>query len=194
MALRWPDDEHETIEAADVAELRAWFEEHHEVDGAWIWFWKRGSGPPSITWSDAVDVLLCFGWIDTKIQPIDDDSYVQYVTHRRAGSTWSKVNKAKVVQLEEAGMMTDAGRVVIERARADGSWDLLTAAEDGIVPDDLAAAWAAVPEAEAFYSQLTSGQQKSVLSRIYLAKRPATRAKWVAHSVQQLAARVKPPY
>lgn len=195
MALRWPDDDHETVEAVDADKLRVWFEQHHETaDGAWIWFWKKGSGRQSVVWGDAVDVLLCFGWIDTKIQTIDDDAYVQYVTHRRQGSTWSKVNKDKVAALEEAGLMTDAGRSVIDRAQADGSWDLLTAAEDGVVPDDLAAAWATVPRAAAFYEELTPGQQKSLLAKIYLAKRPETRANWIATSVARLAGGEKPPY
>lgn len=195
MAVRWPDDEHDTIEATDIAELREWFERHHDtVDGVWIRYWKKGSGRPSIEWSEVVDVILCYGWIDTKVQSVDERTYVQYLTRRRPGSVWSKVNKDKVANLERDGSMTDAGRAVIDRARADGSWDLLTAAEAGEVPDDLAAAWATVPEAEAFYSRLTPGQQKSVLGKIYLAKRPETRARWVARTVEQLAAHHKPPY
>ncbi len=195
MGLRWPDDEHDTIEAADVGELRAWFERHHEtVDGVWIRYWKKGSGRATVQWAEAVDVLLCFGWIDTQVQSVDDDCYVQYLTRRRAGSMWSKVNKGKVAELEANGSMTDAGRRVIRRAQQDGSWDLLTAAEDGIVPDDLVAAWADAPGAERFYRGLTAAQQTSLLRKIYLSKRPETRAKWVRISVERLAAGDKPPY
>ena len=195
MALRWPDDDHDTVEAAHPAELRAWFEVNHSVaDGVWIRYWKRGSGRDSINWSETVDVLLCFGWIDTQVQSIDDHSYVQYVTRRRAGSMWSGVNKAKVAELEAAGLMTDAGRAVVERAQRDGSWDLLTAAEAGIVPDDLAEAWADVPAAQTSYDGLTDAQKTSLLRKIYLAKRAPTRARWVALSVERLAAGDKPPY
>ena len=195
MGLRWPDEDHGTIEATDVAELRTWFERHHAtVDGVWIRLWKKGSGRPSVDWADAVDVLLCFGWIDTQVQSVDADSYVQYVTRRRAGSVWSKVNKAKLAELERADLMTDAGRAVVERAKADGSWDLLTAAEDGVVPDDLADAWAEVPAAREFFAGLTPAQRTSVLRKIYLSKRPATRSRWVAVSVERLAAGDKPPY
>ncbi|MGA9276227.1 YdeI/OmpD-associated family protein [Ilumatobacter sp.] len=195
MALRWPDDAHDTIEAVDRDELRSWFEENHEsADGVWIHYWKVGSGRPSVSWSEAVDVLLCFGWIDTKVQSVDDRSHVQYVTHRKAGSMWSRVNKAKIVDLEAQGLMTDAGRAVVERARADGSWDLLTAAEEGIVPDDLSAAFANATAARVFFEGLTAAQRKSVLTKIYLTKRPETRAKWIAISVERLAAGVKPPY
>lgn len=195
MAIRWPDEDHDTIEAADTAELRQWFERHHDtVDGVWFRYWKKGSDRPSVEWSDVVGVILCYGWIDTKVQSVDEHTYVQYLTRRRPGSVWSKVNKERVASLEAAGLMSDAGRAVIERARADGSWDLLTAAEDGVVPEDLAAAWARVPEAQAFYSELTPGQQKSVLGKIYLAKRPETRAKWVMRTVERLAAHHKPPY
>lgn len=195
MAAVWPDENHDTIVPADTAELRAWFEANHEsADGAWVQYWKAGTGRPSVRWAEVVDVLLCFGWIDTKVQPIDDATYVQYVTPRRVGSVWSRVNKAKVVALEEQGLMLDAGRAVIDRAIADGSWDLLTAADEGIVPDDLAVALASAPEARLFYDALTASQRTSILRKIYLSKRPATRAKWVATSVDRLAAGVKPPY
>ncbi|WP_040494084.1 YdeI/OmpD-associated family protein [Ilumatobacter nonamiensis] len=195
MAVRWPDEDHDTIVAADTDELRAWFEVNNEAaDGAWVQYWRAGTGRPSVRWTEVVDVLLCFGWIDTKVQPIDDTTYVQYVTPRRAGSVWSRVNKAKVEALEEQGLMTDAGRAVIDRARADGSWDLLTASDDGVVPDDLALALAEVPSAQAFYDGLTGPQQSAVLRKIYMCKRPVTRAKWVATSVDRLAAGVKPPY
>lgn len=195
MARRWPDEEHDTIVAADSGELRAWFEANHAVaDGAWVRYWKAGTGRASVRWSEVVDVLLCFGWIDTKVQPIDDETYVQYVTPRRAGSVWSRVNKEKITRLEEQGLMTDVGRNAVERARADGSWDLLTAADDGIVPDDLAVALSGRPTAQAFYDALTPSQQTSILRKIYLSKRAPTRAKWVATSVERLAAGIKPPY
>ncbi len=195
MALSWPDDDHETIEAADRDELRRWFEANHAAaDGVWIRYWKAGSGRASVKWTEAVDVLLCFGWIDTKVQPVDDDTYVQYLTRRRPGSVWSRINKAKVAELEAQGSMTDAGRDAVRRARADGSWDLLNAADDGIVPDDLAAALSAEPAAKEFFDTLTAAQQTSLLRKIYLSKRPETRAKWVAISVDRLVARIKPPY
>ncbi len=194
MAVRWPDDL-PTIEVSDAAALRAWFEEHHATaNGAWIWFWKAGSGRTSVPWSEVVDVLLCFGWIDATIQPLDADSYVQYVTRRKTGSMWSKVNKAKLVELEAAGLMTEAGRAVAARAQADGSWTLLDAAEARLVPDDLDAAFEQHPGSREFFDALTAAQQSAVLRRIYLAKRDETRAKWVAISVERLAARVKPPY
>ncbi len=195
MPLSWPDDDHDTIDAADVGQLRAWFEEHHgSADGVWIRYWKKGSDRASVAWAEAVDVLLCFGWIDAQVRSVDDDCYVQYLTHRRPGSMWSRVNKAKLVELERAGLMTDAGRAVVERAKADGSWDLLTAAEDGVVPDDLAGALADLPLAREFFDALTDAQRTSLLGKIYLSKRPETRAKWVATSVARLAAGDKPPY
>ncbi len=195
MARRWPDDEHDTIEAADPAALRAWFEQHHRsADGVWLKYWKKDSGRPSITWPEAVDVLLCFGWIDTKVQSIDADCYVQYVTRRRSGSVWSRINKDKVVLLESAGLMTDAGRAVIERAQADGSWKLLDAAEALIVPSDLAVAFARHPGSEDFYATLAPWAKQSVLRRIYLSKRATTRAKWVEVSAEHLAAERRPPF
>jgi len=195
VALRWPDEEHDTIEAADTAELRRWFDTNHEdVDGVWIMYWKKGSGRSSVTWSEAVDVLLCFGWIDTKIQSIDDDRYVQYVTHRRAGSTWSQVNKKKLIELEAAGQMTDAGHAVVERAKTDGSWTLLDAAEAGVVPDDLDAALGRHVGARDAFEELSPSAVSSVLRKIYLSKRAATRARWVEESARRLAAGDRPPF
>ena len=195
MALRWPDDEHATIEAADVDELRTWFDEHHATtDGVWIRYWKKGSGRASVVWADAVDVLLCYGWIDTKVQSVDDDCYVQYVTHRRAGSMWSRVNKDKVTRLEADGWMTDAGRAVIERARTDGSWSLLDEAESGVVPDDLVEAFGRHPGSADAFEALTASQKSAVLRKIYLSKRPPTRARWVETSARRLADGDVPPY
>lgn len=190
----WPDDK-PTVEAADAAELRAWLAEHHDVlDAAWFRYWKVGSGRPSLAWTEVVDELLCWGWIDSKSQAVDADSHVQYIARRKRGSVWSRINRDKVERLIAADRMTPAGLAVVEAARADGSWTLLVPAEDGVVPDDLAAAMDSYPGARAMFESLTDSQRTELLRRIYLAKRAATREKWVTESARRLAAGDRPPY
>ncbi len=187
MALRWPDD-HDTVEPTGPDMLRAWFEANHtSADGVWVLYWKAASGRATVSWSQAVDEALCVGWIDTKIQPIDADRYVQYFTPRRAGSMWSKINKAKVDRLAAEGRMYPAGRAVIDRAIADGSWTLLDAAEALEVTDELRRALIARPGAEAKYEALSNTGKKNLLRWIYTAKREVTRSQRIDEAAQSLA-------
>ncbi|MCP3998236.1 MAG: hypothetical protein GY722_24710, partial [bacterium] len=129
------------IEAESPAVFRSWLEENHAVESAvWLIFWKKVSGHPSIEWSEAVDVALCFGWIDSKVQSLDDWRYRQYFSPRKPGSGWSRINKGKVKALAAADLMAPAGLAAIDRAKKDGSWTLLDGPEAGVVPDDLATA------------------------------------------------------
>jgi len=194
--MRWPDSEHETIEAVDAAAFRDWLIANHEVAAAvWLMYWKKGSGRSSVTWSEAVDEALCVGWIDTKVQTVDADRYVQYFTRRRPRSSWSRINKDKVGRLITQGRMTDSGRAVIDRAKADGSWTVMDAAEALIVPDDLAAAFDAHPGSRAFYETMTRSAKLATLAWIYTAKRPDTRAKRVDSTVLYTARGERPrPY
>jgi uncharacterized protein YdeI (YjbR/CyaY-like superfamily) len=191
---RWPEDDHDTIVAATSSELRSWLEDHHDVsDAVWFRYWKKGRGRSSLTWSEVVDEILCFGWIDTKVQSVDDDCYVQYLTRRRKGSAWSRINKEKVERLIADGRMTDAGLAAIERAKADGSWSVLDPVEDLVVPEDLATALDARPGARDFYESLTASAKKYVLGQVYLAKREATRASRVDKMAAACADRTLPP-
>jgi uncharacterized protein YdeI (YjbR/CyaY-like superfamily) len=185
--LRWPDD-HDTVEPATTDDLRAWFAVNHaSADGVWILYWRVGSGRASISWSQAVDEALCVGWIDTKIQPIDAERYVQYFTPRRAGSMWSRINKGKVDRLAVEGRMHPAGRAVIDRAIADGSWTLLDAAEALVVTDELQQAMVDHPGAGATYAALSNTGKKNLLRWIYTAKREATRTQRIAAAAAALA-------
>ena len=106
--------------------FRAWLETNHrDAHAVWLMYWKKDSGRPSLTWSQAVDEALCFGWIDSKVQSVDDDRHVQYFARRRPRSAWSRINKEKVERLVADGRMSDAGTAVIDRAKADGSWTVL---------------------------------------------------------------------
>ena len=174
---------------ADAEAFEAWLSAHgHEADEVLVRMAKKHTGVASLDWASAVDVALCFGWIDGRAQRIDDDWFVQRFTPRRAASTWSKVNRQKAEALIAAGRMRPAGMAEIERAKADGRWD---AAYDGMatatVPDDLAAALEAAGLSDVFAG--LSGQNRyAILHRVQTAKRPETRARRIEKYVGMLAA------
>src|SRR5918997_1795852 len=120
MALGTPED---PCFFEDPEALEAWLEEHGATsDGIWVKMAKKHTGIPSLTWAGAVDVVLCFGWIDGKAKRVDDEWFVQRLTPRRPRSLWSKVNQEKVEALAAAGRMRPAGLAEVERAKADGRW------------------------------------------------------------------------
>lgn len=172
----------------DAAALEAWLEEHHAAsDGIWIRMARKGTGIPSLDWAGAVEVLLCFGWIDSRVRRFDDTWFLQRVTPRRPRSTWSKVNREKVAALLAAGRMRPAGLAEVERARADGRWD---AAYDGVatatVPPDLHDALVAAGQREAF-DALDSRNGYAILHRVQSARRADTRARRIADCTRMLA-------
>lgn len=175
--------------AKDRREWRRWLEANHESAAAvWLVYWKKGSGQPSINWSEAVDEALCFGWIDSKVTPLGADRYEQWFTRRKVGSIWSRINKAKVERLTADGLMAPAGLAVIERARADGSWTKLDAVEALEVPNDLMNALAAVGDvAVQRWAQWRPSLRKVMLYRISEAVRAETRAKRIAEVVESAA-------
>jgi len=174
---------------ADAGAFEAWLEAHGaSADEVLVRMAKKHTGVASLDWASAVDVALCFGWIDGRSKRIDDDWFVQRFTPRRPTSTWSKVNRVKAEALIAAGRMRPAGLAEIERAKADGRWD---AAYDGMataaVPDDLAAALADAGLTEAFAA--LSGQNRySILHRVQTAKKAETRARRIEKYVGMLAA------
>ena len=172
--------------SADAFE--AWLEEHHaDSDGLWIKIAKKGTGIESVTRGGALDVALCFGWIDGQAKPIDETYYLQKFTPRRDRSKWSKINVGKVAELIERGAMRPAGHAEIERAKADGRW---AAAYDPPrsmeVPPDLQAELDADPDAKAFFESLSSSNRYSILFRLHDAKKPETRARRLEKFVGQL--------
>jgi uncharacterized protein YdeI (YjbR/CyaY-like superfamily) len=167
----------------------AWLhEEHARADGVWIRFAKKGSGLSTVTYAEAVEVALCYGWIDGQARSLDATHYLQRFTPRRSRSKWSKVNCAKATALIESGAMQPAGLREVERAKADGRWD---AAYDppsrATVPDDLQAALDAEPAALALYARLDAQNRYAILHRVQDAKRPDTRARRIEKFVAMLA-------
>lgn len=129
------------LAVADRAELRAWLESNHgSSPGVNLAIGKKGGRATALTYDDAIEEALCFGWIDSTARRLDDDRYTVLFTPRKRGGTWARTNKARVERLIAEGRMTPAGIAVIEAAKTDGSWTVLEDAENLVVPDDLAAA------------------------------------------------------
>ncbi len=180
--------EHERVDVASREELRAWLTENHTTSaGCWLVTWKKGRGP-YLPWADIVRELLCFGWIDSKGQRVDDDRTALLVTPRRPGSGWSRVNKEHLEVLLAEGRMHPAGLAAVERAKADGSWTKLDAVETLVEPEDLRAALDAVPPARTAWDAFPRSTRRSILEWISSAKRDATRAQRVALTVSEAAA------
>lgn len=174
-------------------ELAGWLAEHHATAaGIWLRCGKKGCPEPSVSYAQALDVALCWGWIDGQKAPGPagmDHHYLQRFTPRRAGSRWSKVNVDKVAALTAAGRMQPPGLAQVEAAQADGRWAAAYAgARTAELPPDLAAALDAVPGARAAYDALTGSNRYAVLYRIGAVKRPATRARKVVETADKLAA------
>jgi uncharacterized protein YdeI (YjbR/CyaY-like superfamily) len=189
MTPRPDPDAPERISPRTRSEWRTWLEAHH-ADRAVVWvvYAKKDSGLPTVGYDAAVEEALCFGWIDGKVNRLDDERFMQRFTPRRAGSTWSRTNKARVAQMVEAGRMTPAGRAVIDRAKRDGSWTILDDVEALVVPADLRAALDADPVAAANFEAFAPSRKKPLLFWVAGAKRPATRAKRIAETVRRAAA------
>jgi uncharacterized protein YdeI (YjbR/CyaY-like superfamily) len=158
-------------------EFRKWLGANHlQSDGIWLRIFKKNSGEPSVTYAEALDEALCFGWIDGQKQRHDDASWLQRFTRRRSKSGWSKINTQHAERLIKAGRIKPAGRLEIEAAKKDGRW---TAAYDSpskaAVPDDFLAALGRDKKAKAFFESLNKANRYAITYRLQTAKKPETR-------------------
>jgi uncharacterized protein YdeI (YjbR/CyaY-like superfamily) len=167
---------------------RAWLQKHHgSSTGVRLVYAKKHSGLPSLTYNDAVEEALCFGWIDSRINPIDDDFYMQIFTPRKVKSAWSALNKTRVKRLLAAGLMARAGLAVIKAAKSSGTWDAMKQVEESGIPADLKKAIKANPDASRNWGSYTASRRKGVLYRLAGAKRPETRAKYLQEIIANMA-------
>jgi uncharacterized protein YdeI (YjbR/CyaY-like superfamily) len=179
--------------AQTPAHWRKWLQKNHAAQQAvWLVFYKKSSAKSSLTWSQAVDQALCFGWIDSKKVSIDAETSHQFFSKRKPNSTWSKINKLKVINLREQGLMTAAGEKCIEVAKKNGSWTLLDQVEKLIIPPDLIAELKKNPVAADFIQGLSRSLTKMILHRLVLAKRPETRQKRLQEIIEQSNKRISP--
>lgn len=168
--------------------FEAWLKKNHAAsDGLWLQIAKRGASEPSVTYPEAVEVALCWGWIDGQKKGLDDQHFLQRFTPRRARSVWSKINVDKVAALIEAGRMQAPGYAQIEAAKADGRWArAYEGARTSTVPEDFRAALEAEPQAKAFFATINAANRYAVLWRIQTAVKAETRARRIAQLVEML--------
>jgi uncharacterized protein YdeI (YjbR/CyaY-like superfamily) len=164
---------------ASAAEWEAWLDaEHASSDGVWIKFAKKGSGIDSVSYPEAVEIGLCFGWIDSQMKSLDERFYIQKFTPRRAKSKWSRVNREKIEELTKQGRMKPAGLAEVELAKADGRWEAAYSSPANVeVPDDLQKALDASPKAAEFWAVLNKSNRYAIVYQLEDAKKPETRTR-----------------
>ena len=173
------------------ASKKAWAvwlaKQHDRSAGVWLKLSKKDSGIPSVTYEEALDVALCYGWIDGQKKGFDDKYWLQKFTARGAKSIWSKINTEKAERLIASGEMKPAGLAAIEAAKQDGRWDAAYASQKNIsIPEDFQAALDKSKKARAFFATLKSAERYSFLFRLHHTKKPETRAKKIKQFVEML--------
>ena len=182
-------DDAPLVQCETRAEWRAWLEANHATaTSAWLVTWRTGSGRPVLGYEAGVEEALCFGWVDSRPGNVDEHRSKLYYAPRKRRSGWARTNKARVERLIAAGLMAPAGLVAIERAKANGGWEMLDEVEDLVVPLDLQAALDASPPAAANWEAFPPSARRGILEWIRQAKRPETRAARIAET-STLAAR-----
>ncbi len=159
---------------------RAWLTANHDVaPGVWLCSWKSSTGRPTCPYPEVVEEALCFGWIDSTVNVLDDERGLQLVTPRKAKSTWTRLNRRRVEDMEAAGLMTDAGRRVVDVAKANGWWTIYDPVEALEEPDDLTAALDSDQRARASWDHFPPSARKQMLWWVISAVKPETRAQRV---------------
>lgn len=167
-------------------EWRAWLQKNHDTEpGVWFVFFKEHTGKPRISYDEAVEEALCFGWIDSLPRKLDDERSKLLFTPRKAKSVWSKINKERIERLIETEQMSDAGLRKIAQAKKDGSWDTLNDSDRLIIPAELAAAFADNRTAEKYFLGFTDSVKRAILEWLNSAKRPETKAKRIEEIVRK---------
>ena len=173
---------------ASRGELEAWLEENHaDCEGLWLKIAKKGSGVESVSYAEALERALCFGWIDSQKRGLDETFFLQRFTPRRPRGKWSQINRAKAEELIAAGAMRSAGLSEVEAAKADGRWDAAYAGQrTATVPDDLKHELDRNEAASAFFAKLDSANRYAIIYRLQEAKKPETRQKRLRKFVAML--------
>jgi uncharacterized protein YdeI (YjbR/CyaY-like superfamily) len=173
-------------------ELHDWLRENHRASaGIYLIYFKKGSGKESVTYEEAVEEALSFGWIDSTAHSIDRDRYMQLFTPRKIGSSWSRINKERVGRLISEGRMTPAGMEKVEAAKKDGSWESLDAIENLAVPSDLREALSEYPGAFLVFIGLPASTRKNIVRWVESAKRFETRKKRIEKTVSSMKQNIR---
>ncbi|MEO8765628.1 MAG: YdeI/OmpD-associated family protein [Ginsengibacter sp.] len=167
--------------AKDRKAWRNWLQKNHlKEPGVWLIYYKKDSGKTRVSWEDAVEEALCFGWIDSISKPIDEHKYAQRFTPRKIKSVWSALNKKRVEKLSEQKLMSPAGLAIIDAGKKNGSWEQLDHVENFVVPADLKNLFAKNKKVLKYFEALAKSSQKIWLYRLHNAKLPETKAKRMA--------------
>jgi uncharacterized protein YdeI (YjbR/CyaY-like superfamily) len=170
--------------AETAAMWRKWLEEHHQSESAvWLIIYHKSSNTPSVYYDEAVDEALCYGWIDSKPNKRDKESFFQFFARRNPKSNWSRINKERVERLIREKKMSHAGLEMIRIARESGTWNALDEVEKLIMPDDLKALFSQYPKAYSHYERFPRSVKRGILEWILNAKRPETRSKRIRETV-----------
>ncbi len=187
-------DHFERFEARDRKEWRQWLEENHLTSsGIWLVYYKKNSRKSGVSYEEAIEEALSFGWIDSKVNALDEDRYMQIFTPRKSGSIWSKLNKQRVKKIIEQGIIAPAGLEKIEAAKKDGSWNFLDDIDDLVIPHDLKEALDSNVSAKNNFESFSDSIKKQILYWIKSAKRETTRKNRIEKAVM-LAAENKKPF
>jgi uncharacterized protein YdeI (YjbR/CyaY-like superfamily) len=175
-------------------QFRRWLEHHHQQEeGIWLVYYKKNTGIPSIRYDEAVEEALCFGWIDSKVQTIDQLRYRQVFTPRRPKSVWSDVNRKRIKLLTEAGLMMPAGLKAVTEGKQSGTWQKSYGTyKTAVMPDDLKTALNANPMAMEYFKQFAKSYQNTYIRWVDSAKRPETREKRIKIVVENSLKQKKP--
>ncbi|MNM23410.1 hypothetical protein D3C81_338140 [compost metagenome] len=174
---------------AESQAFERWLEEHHAISpGVWLQIAKKNSGLSSVSYAEALEAALCYGWIDSHKVKHDERSWLQRFTPRGPKSVWSKVNKEKAERLIGEGRMKPAGLAAIEAAKQNGEWDkAYESFSSASVPEDFAAELSKLPQAKAFFDSLNRQNQYAILYRLHQSRTPATRNKRIQQFLEMLA-------
>ena len=187
------EQEFETFCPKSRQEWRKWLEDNHlDKQSIWLIYYKKKTNIPTVTYSDAVDEALCFGWIDSKAKSIDEQKSMQFFSKRKIKSVWSKVNKDKVARLTETGLMAQAGLNSVEIAKQNGCWTILDEAEALIIPNDLELEFQKSPNSKDYFLSLSRSDKRNILQWLTMAKRPETRMKRMEEIVELASEKLKP--
>ena len=188
MAKETGKDGKPILQLASPEEWEAWLDaEHASSDGVWLKFAKKGSGVTTVVYAEALDVALCFGWIDSQVMTLDERFYLQKFTPRRSRSKWSKINVEKIEALTKAGRMRPAGLEQVELAKADGRWNAAYSSPANMTePPDLKKALKASPKAAEFWARLNKSNRYAVIYQLEDAKKSETRERRLAKFIGML--------
>lgn len=171
---------------------RQWLEAHHGGNRPiFMIIYRQNSGMPSLTYEEAIEEALCFGWIDSKANKRDADSYFLYFSPRKAKSKWSKINRGRVSKMVSQGLMRPSGQALIDHAKATGTWKALQEVEDLKIPVDLQHLLDSIPEASKNFQAFPPSSRKIILEWIMNAKRAQTRQKRIRETVQLAEMNIK---